>query len=107
MGYYDVATPGKSKVVPYREGESSPNRHKRRLNEACKALGDVVVKCKQFGIAVDTFNNLQHWRFTSSHVYAEWWPSSAKLVFNRDYKRGVHCHDWEQVIAELMKVLDL
>ncbi len=26
----------------------------------------------------------------------EWWPSSAKLVLNKQWSKGIHCHDWQQ-----------
>lgn len=32
---------------------------------------------------------------------AEWWPSSAKLVLNRDYDRSFHAHDWTGVVPFL------
>jgi hypothetical protein len=32
---------------------------------------------------------------------AEWWPSSAKLVFNRNYDRSFDAHDWTAVIPFL------
>ena len=30
---------------------------------------------------------------------AEWWPSSAKLVLNRNYDRSFHAHEWTGAIA--------
>lgn len=38
---------------------------------------------------------------------AEWWPSSAKLVLDRKYERGVHAHDYEQVMRYLTKAWNL
>jgi hypothetical protein len=28
----------------------------------------------------------------------EWWPSSAKLVLNKKWGEGVHCHDYKQAL---------
>lgn len=32
---------------------------------------------------------------------AEWWPSSAKMVLNKNYPNGIHIHDYQQAMAEL------
>jgi len=29
---------------------------------------------------------------------AEWWPSSAKLVLNKKWEEGIHCHDYKQAL---------
>lgn len=46
-------------------------------------------------------NDGHHWVLKKPGLFVEWWPSSAKLVLNRDYVHDFHIHDWQQVIAKL------
>lgn len=56
----------------------------------------------KLGYHLSVHNDGHHWVFRDgSGRVAEWWPSSAKLVLNRDYGRCIHAHDWPQVLAEL------
>jgi hypothetical protein len=43
-------------------------------------------------------NEGHHWIFQRDKLRAEWWPSSAKLVFDKNWNRGVHTHDYKQVL---------
>lgn len=40
---------------------------------------------------------------TTGTKIAEWWPSSAKLVLNKDWDNGIHTHDVDQLINELAR----
>ncbi|HJX11513.1 MAG TPA: hypothetical protein VJ733_13580 [Candidatus Binatia bacterium] len=31
-------------------------------------------------------------------LLAEWWPSSTKLVFDKQWNRGCYCHDYRQAL---------
>jgi len=68
-------------------------------------LADTRTWCDKNGWQLDVFNNGHHWVFQKGAITGEWWPSSAKLVISKSWQRGIHCHDWRQVVAEL-KVIE-
>ncbi len=53
------------------------------------------------GCSLRVLNGGHHWLFEQPSFIAEWWPSSAKLVLNRDYLHGHHAAHWPQVAAML------
>jgi hypothetical protein len=53
------------------------------------------------GFALRVNNEGHHWMWQKGGFVAEWWPSSAKLVFNRNYDRSFDAHDWTTVIPFL------
>jgi hypothetical protein len=61
--------------------------------------------CEARGLTVQILNDGHHWKISRPGLSAEWWPSSAKLVFNRIYKAGIHCHDWQQVARQIERKL--
>src|SRR5690348_4211933 len=103
MRYSDTKSVGRSDLVPWRAGESHSDRHGRRLNDALRFESVLQAWCDERGVALKVSNEGHHWRFMSPKVFAEWWPSSAKLVFDKKYQNGVHCHDVEQVATLLAK----
>jgi hypothetical protein len=98
--YHDVESAGKSKLVPHKKGESRYSRHQRRLVSACKSKEEVEKWCEECGLSLTVTNGGHHWRFTrvDLQVFVEWWPSSAKMVIDKKYDCGIHCHDYTQVI---------
>ena len=98
--YTDTKTLGRSKVVPYIEGEDPSHRHLRRLEAAMHSRWPTRLEnwCAGNGCTLTISNHSQHWRITGN-LHAEWWPSSAKLVIDRQYDRGIHCHDVAQLLA--------
>jgi len=50
-------------------------------------------------------NDGHHWSFYAFNAAPgdkqlfEWWPSSAKLVINKQWKKGIHVHDLSQLIG--------
>jgi hypothetical protein len=56
-------------------------------------------------LALRINNGGHHWIFERDKFFAEWWPSSAKLVFQRQYQRGVHVYDWTQAAREIERRL--
>ncbi len=63
---------------------------------------EVEAWCFERSVRVTITNHGHHWKFIyTGGRQAEWWPSSAKLVFNRQYKKGIHCHDYGQVLQVL------
>lgn len=101
--YQDVESAGKSAIVPRRRRETMEERHRRRLQVALGQLNWVRNKCAWNGWSLRTSNGGHHWQFRFEHYLAEWWPSSAKLVFDKKWKAGVHVHDWEQALRVIGK----
>lgn len=101
--YRDRSGMGRSKLIPYRSSESALHRHGRRLMTNLAYSEDVEAWCFERAVTVTISNHGHHWRFVYGQKVAEWWPSSAKLVFQRVYHQGIHCHDYEQVLTALSR----
>ena len=95
--YRDKEDLGKSSICPYRKGESSRSRHARRLRTNVKMDLELMDWATSRGFAVSISNNNHHWKLYTKGKIAEWWPSSAKLVFDKEWKKGIHCHDIEKL----------
>jgi len=76
-------------------------RRQRRMRRNVDVRGDVEAWAARHGFSLRVNNDGHHWMFHKHGFLAEWWPSSAKLVFNRDYHHDLHAHDWRQVTNEL------
>jgi len=102
--YRDVNGMGKSAIVPRIKGEPPQHRHRRRLLvNAQEGWVPVLAWCRAQGVTVTRHNEWHHWKFVYGKRVAEWWPSSAKLVFDKLWQRGVHTHDYQKVIQALAK----
>jgi hypothetical protein len=97
----DQKSVGASKSVPYLPHESAADRHRRRLFAAIGESGRVDEWCKRYGCFLTISNDGHHWTIETPSFEAEWWPSSGKLVFDREYQRGIHTHDVQQLLAQL------
>ena len=98
--YDDVLNAGRSKLVPYKQGEKAKDRHRRRFEVAIKLRDSVELWANAVGIGLTIANSGHHWIFNSDGRIAEWWPSTAKLVFDRNYiGGGIHVHDVAQLTA--------
>lgn len=97
----DVKSAGRSKLVPFKHTESYQNRHKRRLTINLLHQNELEGWCRQYGIEFNIGNEGHHWQFRGQKRRADWWPSSGKLVINARWNRGIHCHDYTQVIVQL------
>jgi len=60
---------------------------------------------EQRGCSLRVLNDGHHWLIQKPGLMAEWWPSSAKLVLNRDYGRDYHAAHWQDVAAVLHQQL--
>jgi hypothetical protein len=110
--YKDRKKVGHSAIVPFIADESAAERHKRRLKTNCEQF-EIQAKawCLARNISLNISNNGHHWKFANwnSEQSAEWWPSSAKFVFQKKYRNGIHVHDWLQareLIAEKWNCCD-
>lgn len=99
--YDDSTSAGRSKVVPFIENEDSKDRHARRLDTNWTNRQKLRDWCESNGWILEIKNRGQHWIFIGHGQRVDWWPSSAKLVINLQYKRGKHVHDHTQVIEIL------
>jgi len=59
----------------------------------------------QRGLTLRVLNGGHHWLLQKPGLTAEWWPSSAKLVLNRDHLRDCHAPHWPHVAALLENAL--
>ncbi len=101
MKYRDKRKLGKSKVVPFKSGEPVTARHARRLKKALLHHHTVKMWCDNHRVRLDVSNEGHHWKFVIDGRVAEWWPSSAKLVLEKQYDKGIHCHDFRQLLYVL------
>ena len=94
----DRHSAGKSSKVPFKHGESAKTRHRRRLGKNLSEEKIVRQWCTNNGFALRITNDGHHWQFVKNDFLAEWWPSSAKLVIDKQWHDGIHCHDHGQAI---------
>ena len=97
----DKTNLGPSKLVPYKAGESPKKRHARRLAVAMSHEKDVRAWCEEKHVSLKIHNGGHHWMFQRGGCLVEWWPSSAKLVVNKQWKKGYHVHDYTQLLPVL------
>ena len=81
----------------------------------CQAHDVKVVSSDPFGDGVivqcldcqDVFElrapNGHHWIASKEKMIIEWWPSSAKVIVDKNWKKGVHVHDAYQFQKLLKK----
>lgn len=94
--YPDSKSAGRSKLIPYKQGEGSRARHSRRLSGNLEMEDEMREWCAGHGIEIEVKNDGQHWLFTKGKYNAEWWPSSAKMILNKRWSKGTHVHDIRQ-----------
>lgn len=94
---------GRSAIVPKQSGETYLQRHARRFDVNIAHEDDVRAWCFDRAVTGTISNGGHHWRFMYGQKVAEWWPSTAKLVFQKVYHQGIHCHDYAQVMTALSK----
>jgi hypothetical protein len=77
-------------------------RRARRMDRTARIESQVQDWARRHGRTLRGLNDGHHWLFQKSGFVAEWWPSSAKLVLDRDYPRDFHAPHW----ADVERVLD-
>lgn len=102
--YSDISSGGHSRLVPYIPTEGDKKRHARRKQAANDTEEKLRSWCVGNGWSLAVKNKGHHLIMQKGNVRAEWWPSSAKLVFNKKWNRGIHCHDYHIVIEQLCRV---
>ena len=94
---------GKSKIVPYKDCETAGERHQRRFETNNRNKIIVQTWCKENRFVLDVKNGGHHWIIKKKNILIEWWPSSAKLVINKEWYNSIYCHDYLQLIDLLSK----
>lgn len=90
---------GRSSLVPYIESESWKERYQRRMKHALQNKQKVENWCGKNKWKMFINNEGHHWVFfTNERKIIEWWPSSGKLIIGKQWKQGVHCHDYIQLL---------
>jgi hypothetical protein len=100
MAKYHDKTKCKSEaeIIQYKGGEGWKKRHKRRLDANKEYLDKFRNWCEKKGFTFNIFNNNEHWQVKSATKVFDWWPRSAKLIINQQWKKGIHVHDYTQLI---------
>ena len=101
--YSDVQKAGPSGLVPYVYAKQS--RHCRRLETALRFRDELAWWCYHHGLKLSIYNEGHHWKLEKPGFVAEWWPSSAKLIFDKKWDAGIHVHDIEQLATLVEKRL--
>lgn len=95
------------KLIQRQPGEHYRDRHERRLLANLPGQDAVSEFCAASGLRLAVTSNGHHWSIYPATAqpgdpqFAEWWPSSAKLVFRKQWQKGIHCHEYLQLIVEL------
>lgn len=98
----------KAKIVKFDPAEDWKSRHERRLTTNLAYEATMREWCEMHRIVLGIFNNGHHWKMTLvDGRVVEWWPSSAKLVFFKQYRGGWHVHDYMQAMAVMSEKLGL
>jgi hypothetical protein len=84
--------------------EYKRQRRERRMQRTASLEEQVTAWAEMQGLSLRVLNDGHHWVFQKPGFMAEWWPSSAKLVVNRDYGRDIHAPHWAEVMNALQPV---
>lgn len=94
----------KAGTVKFKPGESYRKRHARRLQANVTVFADEAMAWSdKHSVSMRISNGNHHWIFSQGSTLVEWWPSSAKCVINKNWKSGIHVHEWPQLVAILKR----
>lgn len=82
-------------------GNFRRRRRERRLQRTLGWEQEVSRWATQHGFTLRVLNGGHHWLLQKPGFVAEWWPSSAKLVLNRDYVHDRQAPHWPEVALAL------
>ncbi len=85
--------------------EYKRRRRERRMRRTVHSESGIQSWAEQHGFALRVLNGGHHWIFEKPGVFAEWWPSSAKLALNHDYIHTLHAPHWSGVVVVLARSL--
>lgn len=83
-----------------------PVRHRlekqSRVQCALEGQGMAVEEAAALGATLRVTNNGHHWTFTDCDGrVAEWWPSTGKLVFDKEWRRTLRAFTLADVMREI------
>jgi hypothetical protein len=81
------------------------HRRQRRKTRTHQSESTVRASAEKHGFCLRVLNEGHHWIFEKPALFAEWWPSSAKHVFNRNYFRDLQAPHWPDVAQGLERLL--
>ncbi len=97
MGKRDIFIAKRRPVRPYPKTLGWRKRHQERKEFNLKRRKRLEDWANKHGYTFKVMNQ-SHWILTRKTKRCEWWPGTAKLVINQQFDRGIHAHDWLQVI---------
>ena len=70
-----------------------------RLEKCLAYLEDAHAWCRKRGVRLKVTNANQHWQFRAGTERADWWPSTARFVWNSspDPGKSYTFHNWPDV----------
>ena len=102
MGTYpDVGSAGRSKRCPYIPGQAKQEARQRRLATAIEDLDRLVKWAVENQVGMALRGEGQHWILTAGRRRIDWSAeggSSAKMIRDQQWARGVQVHDVDQLI---------
>lgn len=84
--------------MPYDPHEETEKRHARRAQAAHNHLPILKQYCEVQGWRIRVLNDGNLIEIMAGPHRYEWWPGTAKVIVNKKYERGIHCHDYQQLI---------
>lgn len=86
--------------------KEAQQRKNRRVDKFNNEIENLSIHCTNKNIRFISGND--HWRFyTSKNGVIEFWPSSGKLVINRDYKNYKRIFAYIHLLKQIDKLLML
>lgn len=80
-------------VHSFRKKEHYRKRHRRRWKTAVENITLMEAWCNRVGIDLKITDEGKNWKFSYDGKVAEWNPSSANLMFDRDNQTSLHVYD--------------
>lgn len=99
MGLPDAKNMGRSVRAPW--AETHEERSKIRMDGATSDEAVLRQRVEKHGGTLSVKDYGNHFIIKIGNNVAEWWPSSAKLVIDKKWSKGIHAHDVEQVAKAL------
>lgn len=101
MARYGDTERTKGRHVRYIPGEPWRQRHERRKRAANDCSDRLQNWAQGRGVSLTITNEGHHYQFRRGDHRADWWPSSAKLVLDEQWRNGIHVHDYQAVVEIL------
>ena len=91
----------KADSCKFQQGEDAKVRHDRRLQTNLANEENLRNYCKSNGFKFSIHNEGHHWQIRFGKTVLDWYPATAKLIVNKQWKVGIHVHDISQIKSYL------